>query len=477
MASLVAASRATSHGVGLTDLPAELVCMIVELLGNVRDVGSLRLVCRNLVPSAYLWRTYHVMPTSASLKQLWTIGTTLHSLTSNEAVRKSNPDYIQTVVFENVWPTPPDEFGLSIETGDESVEPEDDKVVRCPEYLRYIDKRHAERENPATGRLLSACMNRLNYLEEMVFSPDLHDSRPPPPIPALPITEFRYNVSLYIPDDITFPQSMWDFRELMWEPLRGTNTSGAELFDEAIDGALRNPYRKKALKVRINTLHRRALWSVPEAGKPIPESQLLACSLHITYSGYNMWHPSSMKLDLRALHSQRLGTASHYPAIEDLSFSGAELGNSGALHMGYLGWPEMSPNWSRVKKLRLTNCCFSRQSAVFLGAQTSHLQLHNGYWHSDSIQQFWTGSNLRSIKASGVFAIEGVDKHLNGVWIIAQCQSDARNIAAENWRPCTQRISGPLVPFVLPDEVGRYMMFGGVFPFPSNKMWASDWKV
>lgn len=476
MASPITASRGTSQGVSLTDLPAELVLIIVELLGNVRDVGSLRLVCRNLVPSAYLWKTYHVMPTSASLKQLWTIGTTLHSLISDDAVRKSNPDYIQVVVFENVWPIPPDEFGLSIETGDESIEPEVDKVVRCPEYLRYIDKRHAERENPATGRLLSTCMNRLNHLEEMIFSPGLHESRPPPPIPALPIREFRYNASLYIPDRIKFPESIWNYRELMWEPLRGINTSGAKLFDEAIDGALRNPYRKKALKVRINTLHRRALWSIPEACRPIPESQL-GRSLHITYSGYNMWHPSSMKLDLRALHSQRLGTGSHYAAVEDLSFSGAELGNSGALHMGYLGWPNMSPDWSRVKNLRLNNCCFSRQSAIFLEAQKSHLELHNAYWHSNSIQGFWSGTNLQSVKVSGVFVIEGVGNYSNGVWILAQCQIDAQKIAAENWEPCTQLIPGPLVLFVLPDDVERYVMFGGAFPFPNNKMWARDWKV
>lgn len=309
----------------------------------------------------------------------------------------------------------------------------------------------------------------------MIHVPGFHSSRPAQERPfsgELLETVLLYND--HDPED--FEDEMWSRWRMMLEPYQGhIESAGARMFDHAVDAVLRNPKRKDKLKVHIETHSIYALANVDPRPTPIPASQL-GDVLEIKYVGHYISILDAIALNLGVLHNQKINIATHYAGVTHFSISGDGLGDQGSVHMGLLGGPSHAPDWSRLDTLHFDDIQQNDQSAAFLCQQKCNLQLHNVYWDGNSIQSFAKGSSLQGVKATGVFAIEGVNEHFSCVWVVASDQEEAVEIATKDFGNC-KPILGHTIPFVLLCDVQRYILRGGALPFSNADVWANDWEL
>ncbi|KAI4618103.1 uncharacterized protein J4E87_008113 [Alternaria ethzedia] len=461
----------------LDDLPPELIVMIARNTNDTSDISSLRRVNKFLSAAIPAWviseTTFYIMPMSSSISRM----------AQAVQIQSTNPSCnlgrVPAVIFENVWPTPPHEFGLHgdlTQHDDWEADSDDELPPNSNTYLHFIDGCHEERDSAQLRDSLAHSLGSFHGVKELIHVPGFDSSRPAQERPSR--EELLQTVLLYKdhdPED--FEDEMWNRRRLMFEPYQGIlDQACPKMFDRAVDAVLRNPMRKNKLKVYIETHSICALGDVDPSASPIPASQL-GDVLAIKYIGRWMSTLDAMIFDLEILHNQKINTASHYAGITHLSISGDGLGNEGSVHMGLLGGPSHSPDWSRLETLHLDDTQQNDQSADFLRQQKCNLELHNVYWLGDSIQRFSKGSSLRDVKASGIFAIEETKEHARGVWIVANDHREAYEIAVKNAGCCKPVALGPAVPFVSPSDVQRYMVKGGVLPFSKANVWAKDWKL
>jgi hypothetical protein len=457
------------------ELPKELIVMIAEKTDNPWDIVSLRRVSkylRDVIPTRLISETaFLVMPTSGSISRMAQL-VQMQSVTPNCDLER-----VPAIVFENVWPIPADEFGLDVNLTDQDHwedNSDDEQPPYLNTYLRFMDACHAERGSTQLRQTLADTLRNFHGIKEMTHISGFHKSRPIQE--RATVEELQETVLLYNdhePED--FADEMWRLRLMMFEPYRGRmDYTGAEMFHHAIDAVLRNPKRKDKLRVYIETYSVYALDDFNQNATPIPVGQL-GDVLKIKYIGHRMSNLDAIDFDLGVLHDQRINTAAPYAGLTHLTISGDGLGDMGSVHMGLLGGPSHSPDWSRLESLHFGDTQHNDQSAAFLSQQKVTLGIENVYWRGDSIQRFSKGSSLRGVKAAGVFAIEGIDQHASRVWIVACNEKEAEEVAVKNAKHCKPTVSGDAVPFVLPTDVQRYMMTGGVFPFDDEDIWAKDW--
>ncbi|KAI4657354.1 uncharacterized protein J4E79_007427 [Alternaria viburni] len=461
----------------LDDLPPELIVMIARSTNDASDISSLRRVNRFLsavIPAWVISETaFYIMPTSSSISRM------AQAVQTQSTNPSCNLGRVSAVIFENVWPTPPDKFGLHGELtqhDDWEADSDDELPPNSNTYLHFIDGCHEERDSAQLRDSLAHSLGNFHGVKEMIHVPGFHKSRPAQERPSS--EELLQTVLLYKdhdPED--FEDEMWTRRRMMFVPYPAyLGHECTRMFDHAVDAVLRNSMRKEKLKVYIET---HSIWALSDAdpsAPPIPATQL-GHVLAIKYVGHYMSILDAIDHDLGILHDQNINTASHYAGITHLSISGDGLGNEGSVHMGLLGGSSHSPDWSRLETLHFDDTQQNDNSADFLRQQKCTLELHNVYWLGDSIQRFSKGSSLRDVKASGIFAIEEIKGHAKGVWIVANDHREANEIVVKNAGCCKPVALGPAVPFVSPSDVQRYMVKGGVLPFSKANVWAKDWKL
>jgi hypothetical protein len=464
------------------DLPTEMMQMIMGYLPDVQSRALLRLVCRDnsLVAQSDLFTTWQLIPALQPVRKLWDLAFLYHGLINDAPVRDGNPIWIKKVVFEDVWPAPPPEFGISLEDTEEH--------LRC--YLQYLNMISNERMSSIVGRMFVAAVGRLNALETLEYSPELHHTRPQISIPTT-AQRRKFALSLEFHHDSSegaaYAEDLWsEGRYSMYDGVIRDDTE-RKVFNKAIDEALRNPFREKPLKVIIKTRQEYALRRMNTNASPIPSSQL-ADVLDITYLKRvddMVVTPHNMPHDLKILSDQQQVTGAHYTALTNLTIRGDGLGDDGALDMTQLGSRGCIPDWSALKNLRFVDVQFDTVAATYIRQLTCHLDLENVFWHGHSFEEYSSGFPLRSVKASGLFVVDNFDDFgnpdgvqiMNCVWVVASNETEADEIAASNIQDCTDIPLHRRTPFVLPEDVQSHMIAGGALPFKLESMWAIDWRL
>jgi hypothetical protein len=463
----------------LSDLPKEVIVMIAKHTDDASSISSLRRVSKYLssvIPTWLISKTpFYIMPTYDIILRMAQLVQTQSANPSCDLGR------VPAIIFENVGPIPPGDLGLSGDLMEEdhevfSDDSDDEQPPWANTYVRFFDTCYIERKYTQLLRLFESSLQDFHGIKEMIQLPGFHNSRLAQE-PAS-VEELRALVLLYKdhePDD--FADEMWNRRRAIFEPFRGrSDHTGANMFDRAVGAVLRNPKCKEKLKFYIETYSCYALADVDPSATPVPVSQL-GDVLEINYVGHRMSELNAMKLDLGILHDQKINTAAHYAGLTHLSISGDGLGNQGSVHMGLLGGPLHSPDWSRLDTLHFEDTQQNDQSAAFLSQQKCTLKLHNVYWCGDSVQRFSKGSYIRGAKVVGIFVIEGYNQLAGGVWIVASDQSEANEIATENAEHCKPIRSDGVARFVQPGDVQRYMIKGGDLPFNKANVWADEWEL
>ncbi|KAE8840856.1 hypothetical protein PTNB85_04255 [Pyrenophora teres f. teres] len=384
------------------DLPLELKEMVLGYLDNIEDVGSLRLVCKDMVPWEFLWKVpYRVLLMKESVKKLWHIAMTQQRSTNNGACRDALPEHIKTIVFEGALPLYTSDIDVVANEIDHG-RSRDDRILSNA-FSDYCQGRYSQLHNRAMGNIISTALHNLDSVATMLYnslSASNLDEHPPS-------DQDRRNLILASnrKGAHEFAKAMWMNRNIMLRSHTQLNESRClELFHDATEAVVRNRRRKKKLHVYIKTNRRSALYRSRSSMHPIPVNQL-GDLLDITYTGSNHMTVQSMEMDLSILSSQRLGTGSLYAGLRELSISGTGLTKDNSIHMGALDHPDRSPDWSRLQKLRLSHTQQTEQSALFLRRQSFALEIHNVYWHGRSFEQYSRGSSLQSVKASGIFVV------------------------------------------------------------------------
>jgi hypothetical protein len=326
--------------------------MIVGYRPDVQSRAHLRFACRgnNLVPQSDLFTTWQLIPALQSVKKLWDLVFLFHRLLNDAPVRDGNPSWIKKVVFEDVWPVPPQELSISLE--------ETEEHLRC--YLQYFDRISRERTSAIVGRMFMVAVGRLNALETLEYSPELHHTRPRIRRPtAAERQDFALNLEFHHDwlEEVAYAEDLWsEGRSLMYEGVTREDT-GRKMFNNAVDEVLRNPFRKMPLRVIIKTRQDYALRRTNTNASPIPSSQL-GNVLDITYLkrvDYIVCTPRNMRHDLKILSDQQQVTGVYYAALTNLTIRGDGLGDDGALDMRELGSPRCIPDWSALKELRFVD--------------------------------------------------------------------------------------------------------------------------
>jgi len=88
---------------------------------------------------------------------------------------------VPAVIFENVWPTPPDAFGLDVDLTDHDhweADIDDELPPTLNTYLRFIDGCHEERSSAHLRDSLAHSLGSFHGVKEMIHAPGFHNSRP-----------------------------------------------------------------------------------------------------------------------------------------------------------------------------------------------------------------------------------------------------------------------------------------------------------
>ncbi|KAF7450476.1 hypothetical protein A1F99_050920 [Pyrenophora tritici-repentis] len=432
------------------DLPLELKEMVLDYLNNIEDVASLRLVCKDMVPWEFLWKVpYRILSMKESAKKLWQIAMTQQRFTNNGMCRNALPEHLRTIVFEAALPSRTSNIDVAtddIDLGGSCVH-----TIISDVFHTYHVKRHEQLCNPAMGNIISTALHNLDSIATMMYHP-FHPSR----LDKDPRSDQdRRNLILASKgkEAHEFANAMWMNRNItLRNHTKFTELVYLMIFHDAINAVLRNPKRKKKLRVHIETKLNSALCRPRTSTHPIPVDQL-GDFLEIIYSGSNHTVPQSMQADLSILSSQRLGTGSLYAGLRELSISGTGL----------------CKNWSRLQKLRLSHTQQTEQSALFLQRQSFALEIHNVYWHDRSFEHYSRGSSLQSVKASGIFVFVVTKPVLSQVYIVVSDQGEAANLAQED-QGYFRLLDRSTARFARPADIERYMMSGGSYPV-LRKIW------
>lgn len=132
----------------LDDLPNELIVMIARNMNDAFDISSLRRVNKFLNTVILKWfiseTACYLMPTSGSISRM------AQAVQTQSANPSCSLGRVPVVSFENVWPIPPDAFGLHVDLTDHDhweADIDDELPPTLNTYLRFIDVCYEERES------------------------------------------------------------------------------------------------------------------------------------------------------------------------------------------------------------------------------------------------------------------------------------------------------------------------------------------
>lgn len=185
-----------------------------------------------------------------------------------------------------------------------------------------------------------------------------------------------------------------------------------------------------------------------------------------------------------------------------MSWAGKGIHGEGSIDLKYLGHGRLIPIWPFLSTLELHNVKLGSRSVEYLKQLSVHARLRDIIWMENAITGFEMGSKLRQAVCLGLQVVHyelvkyptstvaagptALNAYKHGdvpskVFLIAYGVEDTQQLAARNATYCSPIAleDGETVPFILPEEISRYMTGGGYCPMDGiedgGAVWAEEW--
>ncbi|KAH5663149.1 hypothetical protein HBI23_090690 [Parastagonospora nodorum] len=506
-------SHVTSQFVNLL---VELIDNIYRQLDNVRDVANLRLTCTQIRFSnmrgdtlRYLYQNLTFAHTPEGWMDYMAVAE--HHVGGAKGQDYKSSEWVRRVVYEDVLPVTLDDLGLHniAALAMEVANPEPSPYER---YIDYVDAIKHFRVHAEDLIAVEAIATKFVNLDTIEYHSGFQDARQgyQPRRAMLNVIEQTADMNDEDDEDdeddflnIEVSKHLWKHRSCTWK----TNTSPS-LLDPSVEhvhlmvkAALGNPLRKAPLTHRIKTLHPYA-FAYGYDDQQWPKNNKLH-HVDIQYIGLNRSEDHDMG-DYQLFRDP--STTHHFSNMRTLRLAGAHPHPDGSLNLQRLGLKDCKPEWPNLTDITLENVKLSSIAVGFVKTLKVHAHFRNVIWLGKSILDFDKGSEFLQVVVMGVhvarytqvmgfasawnsmtdetLAPDLVPVNLpNGdkpnettdIFLVSYDQEGAQKLAVEYAPFCRPHLrpDGQDVPFVLPPDLGRYMMQGGLC---HGQFWAEGWQ-
>lgn len=430
-------------------------------------------------------------------------------------------EWVRTVVYEDILPASLEDLGLHniAAFAMEVADPEESPYGKYLDYVRAIECFRVYDEDMTA---VEAIATKLVNLDTIEYHPGFRDARQgyEPHRAMLSVIQQIADIDDEYYEDyendreisVEVSKHLWKYRSRTWKTspnLLGTCFLDPNLLDLPVEhvhrmvkAALENRLRKAPLTLRIKTIHSHAFTDDP-AEPQWPENNKLH-HVDIQYVGLNKSRDYDSISDIKFLSDP--STTHRFTNIRTLRLAGAYPYVNGQLNLQRLGSKDCKPEWPNLIEITFENVTLGRVAVAFLKTLKVHARFRNVLWLGKSILDFDTGSEFLQVVVTGVHVAKytqvmdvasawniTTDETLaadlvpanppNGesanaqadVFLVSYDYEGAQKLAEEYAPFCRpyQRSEEQGIPFVLPSDLGRYMMQGGVC---QGQFWAEGWE-